>query len=301
MEIDLDFKNEAYDLLDGAEEALLNFEKNEQTFEQTFKAVFRCFHSLKGAASMFGARDLEVIFHAMEEILASHATSQDLPKDLSEHFLHGIDCARKSLAGQAYEFIPYSKKDKIVSRPEIKEKKKNRGLVVIVEDEDLLREFIVHSLKILNFETADFPNPIKALEFIETNHPDLVITDLQMPQMNGMEFISRLRKKYSLLPVIITSAYVSKEVCMDALMQGASGILEKPFQHKQLVSQVELNIDRYRSYKLLSKSIQYLQYQFADLDEFLTSTGKMAIRDTLRDELKQILLEKRKLDTRFKS
>lgn len=98
------------------------------------------------------------------------------------------------------------------------------------------------------------------------------------------------------MPVIIASAYVTKEVCIEALAHGASGIIEKPFEAKDLLNMTKLNIMRYRSYKLLNQSLRHMQFQFSDLINFLTEIGQHERRDILQNEFQTILVEKRKLD-----
>ncbi len=67
--------------------------------------------------------------------------------------------------------------------------------VLFVEDEDLIREKTISSLKYIVNEVVEASNGEEALKKLESFTPDLIITDLEMPYMNGIEFIKNIRKK----------------------------------------------------------------------------------------------------------
>lgn len=68
---------------------------------------------------------------------------------------------------------------------------------------------------------------------------DMVVTDYAMPKMNGLELLSKIRKKDPLLPVVIMTAYGEKELLVQALRSGCDGFIEKPFTPDQLLSEIE--------------------------------------------------------------
>lgn len=71
--------------------------------------------------------------------------------------------------------------------------------VLFIEDEDLIRNKIVSSLDYIVAEVISASNGIEALEKLQNFTPDLIITDLEMPKMNGADFIHEVRKKIKIL------------------------------------------------------------------------------------------------------
>ena len=70
-------------------------------------------------------------------------------------------------------------------------------------------------------------NGIEALEEIELHVPDLVVTDLQMPEMNGLELVEAIKEKYPLIPTILMTAAGSETIAVEALEAGASSYVPK--------------------------------------------------------------------------
>jgi CheY-like chemotaxis protein len=70
-------------------------------------------------------------------------------------------------------------------------------------------------------------NGIEALDAIEAELPNLVVTDMQMPEMNGLELVERIRDEYPLIPVILMTAAGSESIAVEALQKGASSYVPK--------------------------------------------------------------------------
>ena len=109
--------------------------------------------------------------------------------------------------------------------------------ILLVEDTSVLAETIADSLRMEGFEVAITANGKHALEKIEKTAPDLVITDLLMPQMDGLEFTRRFRRdsRCRETPVIMISAQVGDNVCQAGRDAGANLFLKKPFAQNRLI------------------------------------------------------------------
>jgi CheY-like chemotaxis protein len=83
-------------------------------------------------------------------------------------------------------------------------------------------------------------NGKRALEQIELHIPDLVLTDMQMPEMDGLELVSAVRKEYPLIPVILMTAQGSEEVAVKALQRGAASYVPKRKLARDLVDTLQL-------------------------------------------------------------
>ena len=78
-----------------------------------------------------------------------------------------------------------------------------------------------------------------ALSQMELHLPDVVVTDLQMPEMNGLELVKALRRQYPLVPVILMTAKGSEEIAVEALHEGAASYVPKRLLSTELVETVE--------------------------------------------------------------
>lgn len=305
-ELDQEFIIESLEMIEDAQSNLMEIEaaKGERRGELE-RQVLRVLHTLKGACGMFGLSDLEKGFHFFEDIFIHHKNRNQLSSNLFDYILKGLDATKESIAHQ--KPFEYQLKEPQQELSEIGDsrlqkrshqltEKRNSPLVYVLEDEEEIRNYVISKIESLGFECKGFEDPTNALDQIAADHPDLIVTDLNMPKINGMQFISKIYPLFPQLPVIILSAYVTKEVCIESLSFGAAGIIEKPFKTEQLLSMVKHNVNKYQSYKLLGRSIRYMQYQFSDLDHYLMDHGLETVRDTLRYEMQQIMIEKRKMD-----
>ena len=117
----------------------------------------------------------------------------------------------------------------------------NKTIIVVDDDEDILNLF-KHFLKDEVQEVITLNCAIKALELLKFKKVDLVVTDILMPQMNGIEFTKTVQQLFPDLPVIVCSEGGSTEardivasiVMNKAIFFGATYALKKPFNKKQL-------------------------------------------------------------------
>ena len=118
----------------------------------------------------------------------------------------------------------------------------NQYRVLIVEDEPLMREYLVASVPRLHasFAAADAAaDGIAALALFESNSYDLMITDLRMPGMDGLQLIERVRSLGKTLPIIILTGYDEFEYARTALHFGVAEYLLKPLNDDALSATLE--------------------------------------------------------------
>ncbi|BBL70107.1 sigma-54-dependent transcriptional regulator [Methylogaea oryzae] len=112
--------------------------------------------------------------------------------------------------------------------------------VLIVDDEPKMQRVLEIMLKQMGHRPLLAGNGLEALEQIEAHAVDLVVSDLQMPQMNGLQLLEALRGQDSDLPFIMITAYGTVESAVEAMKHGACDYIIRPFD----VEQVELSITR---------------------------------------------------------
>jgi len=113
-------------------------------------------------------------------------------------------------------------------------------VVLVVDDSAVERRLAGGILDKIDGLTVEYAsNGLEALENIENHHPDMVLTDLQMPEMNGLELVGRIRQKYPLIPVILMTAHGSEEIAVQALQRGAASYVPKTKLAQELPETVE--------------------------------------------------------------
>jgi len=109
--------------------------------------------------------------------------------------------------------------------------------ILVVDDEDNLRRGIKYGLSGRKFEIIEAKNGKDALDKLD-DKIDLIITDLKMPVMDGITFISECNKRSIDIPIIVLTAYGSTETAVKAMKSGAIDFLIKPFPLKELEDKV---------------------------------------------------------------
>ena len=111
------------------------------------------------------------------------------------------------------------------------------GLVLVVDDERPIRRFLRASLSSHGFEVLEAENGQEAFATLTSRHPDLVILDLSLPDMDGIDILKRFRE-WSDTPVIILSVRDNEEEKIKALDAGADDYLTKPFSVGELSARI---------------------------------------------------------------
>ncbi len=113
-----------------------------------------------------------------------------------------------------------------------------KPVVLVVEDDTDLREAICDTLLLAGYETLSAENGQKALMIIDEEDIDLVISDVQMDQMDGHTLLKNIKTRRTDLPVLLMTAYGTIQNAIKAIQDGAVDYLVKPFESTVLVSKV---------------------------------------------------------------
>ncbi|MDE3053267.1 MAG: response regulator [Gemmatimonadota bacterium] len=121
-----------------------------------------------------------------------------------------------------------------------------RATCLIVDDEAPLRQVLVHLMRGDGFQCYEAANGREALEFLETHRVTLVISDLRMPHVDGIELLREIRARYPDTAVIMLTAVADVDVAVKCLAIGAMDYLTKPFHLEEVRARVAQALERRR-------------------------------------------------------
>ncbi len=117
------------------------------------------------------------------------------------------------------------------------------GQLLVVEDDDSLREVLTFNLEEAGFEVTAVASGTEGLEAYDADAFDVVITDLRMPEIDGMELLDRLVERDPLAVVVMVTAFGSKDRAIEAMRRGAFHYVEKPVNKRTLLAVIETAVE----------------------------------------------------------
>jgi DNA-binding NtrC family response regulator len=120
------------------------------------------------------------------------------------------------------------------------------GRVLVVDDHAAVRESVIDILRQAGYTVEGLASAVEALPLVERQTPDVVITDLQMPGIDGLEFIRQISRRRLPVQVIMITAHATIASAVEAMRFGAFDYLEKPFNVSQLEQLVAQAMQRRR-------------------------------------------------------
>lgn len=183
----------------------------------------------------------------------------------------------------------------------------SKKLVVIEDDQDITR-LVTHYLTKEGYAIKSSQDGIKGLQLIKQEKPDLVILDLMLPEMDGLEVCKRLRAdpKTSALPIIVLTAKGEESDKIVGLELGADDYVTKPFSPKELLArvkalfrrserqveesthhrygQISLDVARHEV-RVKDEEIKLTAKEFSLLVQLLKNKGRVMTREVLLDKV----------------
>jgi FixJ family two-component response regulator/HPt (histidine-containing phosphotransfer) domain-containing protein len=297
----------------------LQIEKGE-SLSSHFDGIFRAVHSIKGGAGMLGMTKIQHWLHEAESRFQSFKGKPSLPNSEITYLLKTIDNTRNYLEGQedaeisadapaqtgtpAAATAPEMKvtpalaptsapKSKTSSSEAVVDRKPLRA--VVLDDEEDIVEIIGDILERAQFKVHRFTDARKALQEMQKLEVDVILSDMKMPAMTGLDFLKQVNAGKRPCPVIFVSGHLDREILIEAINAGADGVVEKPFDDQYVVSVATQSAKRNRLTKLLDKSINLLMYQYSDFDDYLKDKGKEEVRKLIEIEMSKIIEQRRTL------
>ena len=106
--------------------------------------------------------------------------------------------------------------------------------LLLIDDNEDFRVALRHLLS-SSFEVIEAGNGEQALEKLDSEFPDIVIVDLDMPKMNGIEFCRRAKREYPELPIIMVTAYSQFYSSKEVIAAGIDAFLQKPIEGEKIM------------------------------------------------------------------
>ena len=131
--------------------------------------------------------------------------------------------------------------------------------ICIVEDEEILRETLKDDLTDAGYSVTAFDHPVKALEYITKNNVDVVVSDIRLPQMSGLELLPKIKSAKPETFVVMMTAFGTVDSAVEAMKKGAYDYLTKPFDKEELL----IILDRIKELLSLQKRNQNYQTHFS--------------------------------------
>jgi len=183
------------------------------------------------------------------------------------------------------------------------------GHVLVVDDDPQLREALTRALQLDGYKVTTASNGIKALEAVSADRPDMMVLDVMMPYVGGLDVCRQLRGKHDLMPILVLTARDEVGDRVAGLDAGADDYLTKPFALEELRARVRALLRRSGAQGTSSDGGTELRYddlvldpvahtvrrgerwidltrtEFALLDLFLNNPGRPLPRETIMDRV----------------
>ncbi len=163
-----------------------------------------------------------------------------------------------------------------------------RGRVLVVDDDADARDALAEALREGGYSVETAADAFKGLGKVPDFTPDLVLTDLKMPGMDGLEFLRKLRSTGNDQPVIVTTAFADVETAVTALKEGAADYLTKPLDLTELSAVVAREMDRLR----LHREAGLLRARLAECYSFGNLVGSSPAMQNVFKVLPQVAASK---------
>jgi len=116
--------------------------------------------------------------------------------------------------------------------------------ILVIDDEDVIRGLVMEILDAAGYAVTGADSAERALRLLERNEYDLVVSDVIMPGLSGLELLESVRARHASLPVVLVTGAGTYDTLSQALTRGAAGLVTKPFAHAELQTAVSDALDR---------------------------------------------------------
>lgn len=156
-----------------------------------------------------------------------------------------------------------------------------KGCVVIFDDEPNMGRILVKTLGLEGFQAQAFTNPIEGLEALSRLQPDVLLTDMRMPEMSGQQVLQRMRNDWPDVPVLVLTGYGTVEGAVQAMQAGAFNYITKPFEPGNLIAQINRAAEHRRMLQENARLSEHLGEAHAPREIVGDSPGLQRVREMI--------------------
>jgi len=156
--------------------------------------------------------------------------------------------------------------------------------ILVVDDKQVMRDSVGATLQRAGYTVIAAADGATALSHLSKHRPAAVVTDLKMPEMNGLELLDRLKQADDQLPVVLMTAYGTVGDAVQAMRTGAFDFIQKPFEGDQLVMTVRRAVE----HRLLLKENEALKSRNATPEDVPNLVGRSPAMRSLGQQIQQI-------------
>lgn len=159
-----------------------------------------------------------------------------------------------------------------------------RYRILIVDDEESMRDVLMILLQREGYEVDGAADGVQALRLLKEQSYDLVISDIKMPQLGGLELLAHIKERFAETLVIMVTAFSTTEEAVEAMKQGAYDYITKPFKNEEIRLIVRNALER----KALRQENQALKKELGKVYSFGNLIGKSKPMQQVYDLIKRV-------------
>ncbi|MFP4321211.1 MAG: response regulator transcription factor [Anaerolineales bacterium] len=167
--------------------------------------------------------------------------------------------------------------------------------VLVVDDEGAIRYSVTKTLQRIGYKVDAVASGEEALELLDQKEFDVVLTDIRMPGMTGVELLSHVREKYPDTSVTLMTGYASLSTAVESLRLGAHDYLVKPSSNKDIRESVGRGVERAQSMRRRRRLLSMIQNSVTELADTEETNPTLSLEDVEERQTRPELSEVRPL------
>ncbi len=158
--------------------------------------------------------------------------------------------------------------------------------VVVIDDDPSILDYIKLMLKGKCREVITYEDPITCLKNMTCDDSTLILCDIEMPSMNGLELYTKLKSKFGKIPALFITGHLDYEYFSRLVESGAITVVEKPFTKEKLLFNVMVGARYVLQRSISEKSYKTLLHHFDELKNLYTANENIMKIDDLESKIK---------------
>lgn len=135
--------------------------------------------------------------------------------------------------------------------------------ILIVDDEEQIRDMLSRHFRLLGYNVSTANNGKQALEILQEQRIEAVITDIIMPEMDGIELLKKIKEDHSMIRIIVMTGYVTLENALACMRHGAETIVFKPLEDlTEMEEALEHIVEKMKTWQNKLRELRGLKHSY---------------------------------------